>query len=1033
VLAAISLVATTLLIVEPNAYAHTPHDDIAHVVTSPDFATDRTAFLISRSRVMRSTDAGATWNEIVNGLDSPSPKRFATAPSDARIIYLSMLGAGVYRSDDKGLSWSPTSTPTAMRDVADLVVSPQSPDHVFAAGLSSGLFRTADGGQTWAAVGSFGRITTVLFPDLTGRVVVGDSTGSVFVSDDDGTTWVQSSGTINGDMVTAIAAAPPSASPATVFIGTQSGKLLRSTNRGGSFAAVGSGLPAEQITAIAVSRNYQSDKTVWTSASTSGVYRSSDAGVTFIRKSSGLTTDAQAGSLGEPQFGHVTVATGPTGGQVLFTAGFDGLFTSTDGGNVWHEVQTLTDYVVGLDVSPDYTDDGTVIATTYVKGAYLSTDRGATWKGAHVGLGAVPGNKYTRIERLHNVHFSPDYANDGTIFSATWTNLLRSTDRGISWTKIAVGTAPAGTLRQFVIAPSPAYASDRTVYVGTRQGEIYRSTARGAANTWSLLANIGSGIRSLVMSPEFATQPVLYASTSIGIFKSVDAGVHWQRTGPSGISMLAISPNYATDGTVFAGTNFGVHVTRDEGQTWTKLVAAALPTTMRVEAIAVSPSYEADQTVLVSATGVGLFRSTDGGSSFAEVGRSLIENNLVIADFDNPTSSPIQFSPSYAEDRTIFAMAQQYIVKSTDGGDTWQALSLPPASAFLQPPTIAVSPTAVRVTEGASGTTRVMHIAFDLSHPYHLNATVQWRTLDVPSDPSVASSAAGDYVAASGTLTFPPGSTRMFADVVVNGDDLDERNERVVVALSNATNASIGGFYGLGSGTIVDDDPAPTVVPGSASVTEGTSDNAVLALPVSLSAVSGRTVTVDWRTLDRQAIGGQDFATASGTLTFLPGEQIKTIDITVLADSLDESDETFLVALSNATNASIGGFYGLGVATILDDDPAPEVVPGSASVAEGNSGETVLRIPVSLSAASGQTVTVDWSTVDDSAIGGEDFATASGTLTFLPGEQTKTIDITVFGDTTVEPDEDLFVALSNPTNATLGSASGSGRIVNDDV
>ena len=182
---------------------------------------------------------------------------------------------------------------------------------------------------------------------------------------------------------------------------------------------------------------------------------------------------------------HVTVAKRPTGGQVLFTAGFDGLFTSTDGGNVWREVQTLTDYVVGLDVSPDYADDATVIATTYVKGAYLSKDRGATWNDAHVGLGAVPGNKYTRVERLHNVHFSPDYANDGTIFSATWTNLLRSTDRGVSWSRIAVGTAPAGTLRQFVIAPSPAYASDLTVYVGTRQGEIYRSTARGAASPWA--------------------------------------------------------------------------------------------------------------------------------------------------------------------------------------------------------------------------------------------------------------------------------------------------------------------------------------------------------------------------------------------------------------------------------------------------------------------------------------------------------------------------------------------------------------------
>src|SRR5437660_11890274 len=140
----------------------------------------------------------------------------------------------------------------------------------------------------------------------------------------------------------------------------------------------------------------------------------------------------------------------------------------------------------------------------------------------------------------------------------------------------------------------------------------------------------------------------------------------------------------------------------------------------------------------------------------------------------------------------------------------------------------------------------------------------------------------------------------MSTDVTVNGDNLDERNEPVLVSLSNATNASIGGFYGLGVGSILDNDPAPQVVPGSASVTEGDSGNATLSIPVSLSATSGRTVTVDWRTVDDSAIGGQDFATASGTPTFLPGERNKTIDMTVLADTLDESDETFLVSLSNA-------------------------------------------------------------------------------------------------------------------------------------
>ena len=479
-LLAVFLIATGLSLAPEHASAHVPHDEITHFAASPAFATDRIAFVISRNRVMRSTDGASTFKEIVKGIDRPLPTRFAIAPSDKTTMYLAVGGGGVYKSHDQGLSWQPTSTPAAMLNIAELAVSPTSADRVYAAGSTTGLFRTVDGGTSWSAVGTFGKVTTVLYPDQSGRVLVSDSTGAVFVSDNDGTTWVQSSGTISGDMVTAVAATPSGATPAAVFVGTKSGKLLRSTNRGTSFSRVGTKLPAEQVMSIAASNAYSTDKMVWVSTWTSGVYRSSDRGGTFTRQSAGLTTDIQATDSGQPQFRSLTVA--PTsGGQALFLSGFDGLFRSDNNATQWREIQTLVNYVVGVAVSPDYADDGTVAATTYVKGAYLSTDRGATWRGAHVGLGSSPGTEFaSKMPRLHNVQFSPNYENDGTIFTATWWDMLKSTDRGVSWTTIPVGTGPRD-LRQFVIAVSPQYATDGTVYVGTRQGEIYRSTAQGAA------------------------------------------------------------------------------------------------------------------------------------------------------------------------------------------------------------------------------------------------------------------------------------------------------------------------------------------------------------------------------------------------------------------------------------------------------------------------------------------------------------------------------------------------------------------------
>jgi photosystem II stability/assembly factor-like uncharacterized protein len=133
---------------------------------------------------------------------------------------------------------------------------------------------------------------------------------------------------------------------------------------------------------------------------------------------------------------------------------------------------------------------------------------------------------------------------------------------------------------------------------------------------------------------------------------------------------------------VFAGTEHGLFVTRDRGRTWSLVSAAPFSATTKVEAIALSPAFGTDRTMLVSVSGVGLFRSTDAGRTFRAVGASLLERNLLIKDFENPTSEPIQFSPAYATDRTVFAFAQQSVVRSRDGGESWTPLDIPPAAAF---------------------------------------------------------------------------------------------------------------------------------------------------------------------------------------------------------------------------------------------------------------------------------------------------------------------------------------------------------------
>lgn len=111
----------------------------------------------------------------------------------------------------------------------------------------------------------------------------------------------------------------------------------------------------------------------------------------------------------------------------------------------------------------------------------------------------------------------------------------------------------------------------------------------------------------------------------------------------------------------------------------------------------------------------------------------------------------------------------------------------------------------------------------------------------------------------------------------------------------------------------------------------------------------------------------------------------------------------------------------------------PSLSINSVSVAEGDTGTTDLQFTVTLSAPSSETVTVNFTTSDGTATTDNlDYLAASGTVTFLPGETTQSVVVTINGDTTVEPNETFTVTLSDPVNANIGTAQGTGTITNDD-
>jgi Calx-beta domain/FG-GAP-like repeat/FG-GAP repeat len=324
------------------------------------------------------------------------------------------------------------------------------------------------------------------------------------------------------------------------------------------------------------------------------------------------------------------------------------------------------------------------------------------------------------------------------------------------------------------------------------------------------------------------------------------------------------------------------------------------------------------------------------------------------------------------------------------------------------------------VTEGNTGTTNET-FTVRLSRAYDVDVTVAYATAN---GTAVAGS---DYQSASGTLTIPVGQTTGTISVLVNGDRLGEANETFFVNLSSATNAIIADNQGIG--TIHDDEPRMSI--SDVSATEGHNGSHAANFLVTLSAPSEQPVTVAYATANGTAVAGSDYQSASGTLTIPVGQTTGTISVLVNGDRLGEANETFFVNLSGATNGLIAD--GQGVGTIMDDEPHISI--SDVTKAEGRNRKTTLfTFTVTLSAAYDQPVTMSYRTADGTATTGDnDYIAKTGTLTFAPGETTKTITIEVKGDHKNEADETFYLDLfGNSSNSWFDKSRGIGTILNDD-
>lgn len=235
-----------------------------------------------------------------------------------------------------------------------------------------------------------------------------------------------------------------------------------------------------------------------------------------------------------------------------------------------------------------------------------------------------------------------------------------------------------------------------------------------------------------------------------------------------------------------------------------------------------------------------------------------------------------------------------------------------------------------------------------------------------------------------------------------------------------------------GSRMIILYDDMPIVSIGDATIVEGDAGTSYVEVLVTLSAAATQEVSVAYTTADGSARTARaDYFAASGTLTFLPGETKKTIQVTIKGDTTVEPDETFIVRLSNLVNAAPDRLTG--IVTIRNDDLPPAVFVNDVQVTEGTGGVTAATFTIQLTVARPYGVSVRYTTLDRNATARDgDYRTVAGTAFIPAGNTSVTVPVSITADAKYEADERFAFQIISANGVPISRPIAQCTILNDD-
>lgn len=460
-----------------------------------------------------------------------------------------------------------------------------------------------------------------------------------------------------------IAISPDYAKDGTVFV--NHGKLFRSVDRGRAFRAVADMRLPRFVTDFVFSPDYADDKTIIMAVEEDGIYRSLDKGRTWELRLSDFFPEIGLLAFSPDFKTDRKIFVAPTGG-----GSDDKLMISSDAGDHWSE--KLPGIFRALAFSPYYSKDKTVFVAGDA-GLFVSKTGGRRW---HL---ASPTDMNGEFEAsyIESLVISPAYPDDRRVFAVkAWeaksSSLYYLTNNGRTWSR------PVLKYREVnQIAPTPTFKTDETILAATADG-IFKSTDGGRSWKSSDRGFSAVTIGAAAVSPDFAVDKVMFIAGERGVYKSSAAGASWKKVKNEshGYDLaIAVSPDYLRDGTVFvSGFQGGVIRSIDGGESWKKFGYES----ETFSGVALSPDYARDHLIFGQDNeSFSLKRSIDSGASWREVYLKVDGTGIV--------PQKIVFSPTFALDKTVFAVDINAAFKSTDKGLNWRVIKRRRISGFGMP------------------------------------------------------------------------------------------------------------------------------------------------------------------------------------------------------------------------------------------------------------------------------------------------------------------------------------------------------------